>query len=315
MLESKIIWNPILASIRENLEEGEYLKLIASPFIKLDALKLLMKLPYANDLSVIVRWGPADLLAGVSDLEIYPYLQELDIPLYINPDIHLKMFLFNSGYAYCGSGNVTCSGLGLSKKGNIEMGHIGFFSLDDHVQARKICDSSRRVTDEIYETYWKYLDRTPSTKTKAPPINLPPEVETKEFLISCLPASRSPDELYSVYKNFEGAGGEDRIKAISDMCNYGLEQNLDQETFYQALEESFIQSQFVISIVDEIRKERSMRFGAVNEFIHRKCEDVPLPYRWELKERTNQLYNWLCHFHEDLDWDIPGSRSQVIFVK
>lgn len=68
-----------------------------------------------------------------------------------------------------------------------------------------------------------------------------------------------------------------------------------------------------MDLVEFIKEQKSARFGAVNDWIHSKCSDVPLPYRWEIKENTNILYNWLDYFFDEIRWDVPGVRSQVIY--
>jgi len=60
-----------------------------------------------------------------------------------------------------------------------------------------------------------------------------------------------------------------------------------------------------------LKHERNLRFGAVNKWIHEKCEDVPLPYRWEIKENTRIFYDWLAHYVPEISWVRP-KYSQVI---
>lgn len=45
---------------------------------------------------------------------------------------------------------------------------------------------------------------------------------------------------------------------------------------------------------------------------HLLKEDVPLPYRWEIKDNTRIFYNWLAHFFDEITWDRPN-YSQVIY--
>jgi hypothetical protein len=68
----------------------------------------------------------------------------------------------------------------------------------------------------------------------------------------------------------------------------------------------------VTDFVELLKVERSLRFGAVNDWIHKKCEDVPLPYRWEIKDNTRIFYDWLAHYFPNITWDRPN-YSQVIY--
>ena len=108
-----LIWSPVGTAIEKRLEGGEELKLIIVPFIKMDALTQLLK-SQANlrGLKVVVRWRPQDLLAGVSDLEIYEYLRNCGCALFLNSRIHLKLYIFSDNTAICTSANLTMKGLG-----------------------------------------------------------------------------------------------------------------------------------------------------------------------------------------------------------
>jgi hypothetical protein len=59
------------------------------------------------------------------------------------------------------------------------------------------------------------------------------------------------------------------------------------------------------TVVDHLKRRTNPRSGAVNSWIHEKCEDVPLPYRWEIKENTHIFCNWLAHFIPETTWDGP----------
>ena len=75
---------------------------------------------------------------------------------------------------------------------------------------------------------------------------------------------------------------------------------------------AFRATPFVSAFVAHLKSERSLHFGAVNAWIHQQCEDVPLPYRWEIKDNTRIFYNWLAHFFDEITWDRPN-YSQVIY--
>jgi hypothetical protein len=78
------------------------------------------------------------------------------------------------------------------------------------------------------------------------------------------------------------------------------------------LGDSFRRTPFVIEFLELLKTERNLRFGTVNDWIHRKCEDVPLPYRWEIKDNTRIFYNWLEYFFPEITWNRPNF-SQVIY--
>jgi hypothetical protein len=103
-------------------------------------------------------------------------------------------------------------------------------------------------------------------------------------------------------------------RGIHDLVTFHVRPGLDRSEMDQQLGNSFRQTAFVVEFVKLLKTKQSLRFGAVNDWIHSKCEDVPLPYRWEIKENTRIFYNWLEHFYPEITWDRPH-YSQVIYWK
>ena len=79
------------------------------------------------------------------------------------------------------------------------------------------------------------------------------------------------------------------------------------------MEQNFKAHPFIITAVDYVKKNKSVRFGEMNNWIKSNCSDTPTPYRWEIKSTTNKLYDWLKFFYDEIDWNIPGKRSQIIY--
>ena len=313
MSNSSIIWSPILPNLSQSLKNGESLCAIIAPFMKVDALRELLELPITKELAVIARWHPEEILRGVSDLEVYPLLQNRGIPLYIHDSIHLKLFLFDSDRAFCSSANVTSMGLGLRDPGNLEAGALVPLQLEDFLALKRLRDASRLVTDEIYEAYKACIAEAEQTEVTLPHLTLPEEAEQK-FLLSMLPATESPEKLWELYSGIENVmlSKEDRHRLVHDLCAYNLPMGLARDELDQRLGEGFRINPFIQAVVALIKQEGSIRFGGVNDFIHRTCRDVPLPYRWEIKSTTSYLYNWLAHYYTEITWDRP-SYSQVAY--
>ena len=314
----KIHWNPIIESIRRECDAGALLTGCLSPFCTVQGVEALFGSEGKVDGGyLIARWRPKELSAGVGDLEVYSYLKSRNIPLYINYDLHAKLYIFSNGSVLCASGNATGKGLGLVAKANIEAGVFVDLDLEDEIALKKIRDGSTKVDDELYERFKAaivdndqldpYEDFEESFYTA--PVDTP-------YLISNLPAMKTPEEFVSFY--FLAPDEQcnrlfDRRLFICDMCNLEISGGLSAEELHDALQHKFCHSPFVRDITAKIREEGSMRFGAVTEFVQKTCRDVPIPFRREIKETVNTLYNWLCYFYDDLDWHQPGERSQVIY--
>ena len=85
---------------------------------------------------------------------------------------------------------------------------------------------------------------------------------------------------------------------------------------------------FIQAVVNYVKANKSSRFTKINNWITAQCSDKPMPYRWEIKETTSKLYNWLAFHFEEITWKDrrrssekdnrydekrPEDGSQVIF--
>ena len=285
--------------------------LVISPFIRSDALEIFLDTFSTDTARIVVRWKIEDLLAGASDLGIFDILEERKIQLYQHPTIHLKLFQYASGIAYSGSSNITNKGLSLQEPYNEEMGVLSQLDLNSYTHIRRLCDESRKVTKEMVEAYQRAIDESQIDPPIIGDLVLPP-MEMKEFLVSELPASDSPQTF------LEGASkyvGEQEMcpRMLHDIGTFKLtESDLRSKDLEEKLMQGFQSQAFVKRIVEEIRSQPSMNFGAVTAFVHSMAQDVPLPYRYNIKEAIAHLYPWLEHCFEDLSSFIPGTKSQVM---
>lgn len=130
-----------------------------------------------------------------------------------------------------------------------------------------------------------------------------------------MPATLSPKELAAF-----AAGDENRAVAreldvnrlIHDVVHFGVRGEKDKDILLRCIGERFLKQPFVREIIDHVRKSGALRFGEMAPWIHSHCRDVPMPFRWEVKEATRALYNWLAFYVPEISWSVPGQRSQVI---
>lgn len=96
--------------------------LIAAPFIKFGALRMILDAiaPTAT-VSIVTRWFPEEIVAGVSDLEIWTLVEQRQgTRLLLRPDLHAKYYRFDDT-VLTGSANVTNRALGWSRNSNLEL--------------------------------------------------------------------------------------------------------------------------------------------------------------------------------------------------
>lgn len=307
-------WPPIHKEIEKQLHLNNKALLLIAPFIKLEALKkFLSSVTNADKLKVIVKWSPKDIVSGTSDLGIYPFLKSKNIPLYINQKIHLKLFIFDANNAFHTSANITSRGLGYAKNANVEIGCMVEILHSDWKKIYDLVKESRLVNDGVYKKYLDYYEKNKNKKQRLPKLILPEE-KTRIYSINSLPASETPLDAWNYYKNHSSSSNKEFVrKALHDLILYNIPEGLNKTDFFQCLESGFKKSRFVNTVILFIKKEKSCRFGSVNNWIHKNCSDVPLPYRWEIKSNTRILYNWLDFFYKEITWNVPGKRSQVIY--
>lgn len=309
---ASLIWGPIHEYLAGQGPASRRLRLLIAPFVQRDALASLVD--HCKDVSalqVVARWTAPDILSGAADLQIYPYLRERHIPLYLHDTIHLKLYVFDNASAFHSSGNITRKGLGLAPAPNIEVGCMVRLRENDWEHILHILQESFRVDDAIYEEAVRFLGAHRREPANVPSLSLRPAIDAR-FSVLSLPASPSPEHLYTFYKAGDTAQQDKDLSAyVHDLLLYRVPRGLDRDTFFAVLQTQFRAHPFVCAIVALIKEHGSARFGLVNEWLQRECSDRPTPYRWQIKENTRTLYTWLTQFCDAISWDRPN-HSMVI---
>lgn len=305
-----------------NLEEGaidfitnnESITLF-SAYIKLEELK---RINLKNNIKqIIVRWEIEDLCKGVSDIELYNYCLDNGIALYRNTRLHMKAIWNNKDSVIFGSANITGRGLGEKKNYNYELNGIKeSIGIADIIYFNQVISSSEYVSSDLYNQLNQIVKNT------ILPVITFPEIQTvkKEidyFLLSQLPMSKSPDDLYEVVIHSEDFGSKEQGFAAHDIALFNINAFQDYSLFKIELKEKFNSHPFIIALKEHIKSEpsQSLRYGGVVDWIKNNTTTVPTPRSWELKQDqiVNILYTWICEFDERFTWDIPGAKSQVIY--
>ena len=313
-----LVWTPLSDSLK-NIESD--ILFLISPFIQTKALLQLKEIThFGRNLCVITRWNAEDILSGISDLEVYPFLKERGIRLYINKHIHLKLLVYSNNNAFVGSGNITSHGLGFSPNPNIEIGVFSSIEYEDWKRLFILIDDSILVDDDMYQRAVEYRNKYRFTPSPLPVFVLKESdsivgQQKKDFSLNVLPASESPQDLF---QNKDSILQKDiNLYLLSpflhDMLIYNLSPAMNNAFFLQDLKNKFLSTLFVKELISYIKENAPLSFGHVSSWVHDHCSDVPLPYRYEIKKHVAILYTWLAFFVPEISWDIPGKRSQVIY--
>ncbi|MEX2373983.1 MAG: phospholipase D family protein [Dehalococcoidia bacterium] len=108
-------------SVLELLEGSEGPVTLVAPFIKVKVLAKLLSTVNDERIVVYTRWQPAEVAAGVSDLEVLDLLADRpNSELWLVRELHAKAFIRGSD-ALLGSANLTGAALGWSTRPNLEL--------------------------------------------------------------------------------------------------------------------------------------------------------------------------------------------------
>lgn len=285
------------------------------PYVKLESFKQLID-TVENCKLLVVRWEVNDLVAGVSDLEVYDYCKEKNISLYRNPRLHLKAFVDDYKSCLLGSANISTRALNLpvSQSFNFELATIAEnLSIDDRLYFNVILNSSTLITDAIYyRLKAEVLARKPRSTE---------EVEFdfgsggQNFLISSLPMSVDVPTLLRVFATREATSDIELNCALHDLALYNLSFDLTPKAARRKLKESFFTHPFIKAFLDNVEIDGSIYFGRAKDWIQKNCTDVPTPRKWEITGNIQILYRWIVELGEGkFEVDIPGSRSERLRV-
>ena len=314
-MTENIIKSPLFDEIRSYLtqvDDNDQIFLYV-PYIKTNILEELIQ-GIQNEITVITNWNSTNLLAGSSELELYPFCVKNKITLYIHDDIHLKVYSINLESAIIGSGNISTNGL--KPEGNYEAATVlEKLSNEDRDYLKKIKQEATPVDDDLYKQYKKWYDEHPKPEQiKIEKIKL--ITKKDHFLKSALPMTRDVDDLIEGYvkigSNLEPSNNPETAACIRhDLKNYKIESGLSKEEFVKELKMQFLSHPFIQKIDEFINPEAY--FGRIKDWIHQNCADDPLPRSWELTENVQVLYDWFVKLGEGkYIVDVPGSHSQRI---
>lgn len=140
---------------RVDLENENGLRIV-SPFIKLNAAKVLIDAANPSDIQVITRYNLEDFYKGVSDIEALEFLISKGAKIQGISGLHSKVYVYGDKHALVTSANLTGGGL----NSNFEFG-CGSDEEKFIAACHKYFDS---LWDEQYPTL--SFDRTTAWKTK-----------------------------------------------------------------------------------------------------------------------------------------------------
>lgn len=288
-----------LDDIRTILQSSKDEIVIFSPYSNVSSIKELC-LPQNKNISIITTLKINDLLAGSTDIELFPFCKDKNIKVFINNKIHLKVFLSDWEKMVFGSSNLTRNGLGYGGSYNYELNaKVDSLNVNVIYYLRKIIAESFLMDDTIYQFVKNKLDEV-EKQSKFEEFDfdqLEGQFE-KDYLISSLPMTKEIKRLYElVNNNFKSNDLVEVSCAIHDQLLYELPFQASYDEFIIVIKNNFFKSKFIKSLLNFIDEEERY-FGAVKVWIQDNCADVPVPSRRDLTGNIQVLYEWIVRLSE-----------------
>lgn len=320
---SHLCWSPLIDSLSDYASKDAPINIIVAPFIQLKALELLFqRINVSNNLRVLTRWNKNDLKSGVSDPGVFKKLNSRGGKLYINKNLHSKIYLQEDGWALVGSGNLTEAGLGMSHDlYQIETGVFVKFTALDQLRISSLFEDADIVTDDIYNLAVDLANGEESSEKEACD-----ELLHRKFRLADLPISKSPRQLWEAYMKGYPKENGDTIghDAWLDILRYRIPFSLKNQNEFEAiLKKEFLSRPIVSKILKFIEDYTPIGMGAFNPSyegvqngaIRKLLDDKVETDRYELSLRINNLQSWLpfCKPQIEIDVSIPGRGASRVF--
>ncbi|MFR2887299.1 phospholipase D-like domain-containing protein [Clostridium butyricum] len=249
--------------------------IIISAFSKLNTLEFIDNNinEQVKEKKILLRWRLEDLQEGVTDIGIYRYCKENNWTLYINFDLHAKVYLFNRIKCIIGSSNLTNKGFGLNKSSNIEINTL--VSIDKHEERKvlSLFDISYELNDVMFnkmkDAYESNGDKKKGEKWSEEILR---EINESKYKFWSYELITSNTPLNINCHDIEIIG----IKNKDDLLE--IKQAFMQSKIYKWLNENVNEEQY---------------FGALSQKLHEAILDDPSIYRITVKEYLKNIFTWI----------------------
>jgi len=234
--------------------------------------------------TIVARWTLADLLCGVSDLEVYELCKSQGWVFKIDQRLHSKLYLIDSEFAFVGSSNLTGAGLGLHAKSNFELSMKGDITDIDLRKVSKYLDSCVTVTDAIYEEIVKVYNSSEKVK-------IPNNIKWSKSITMLLEQDVNHlwvDDLFFTDPDEENPANENFLHDLS-LMNINNKNDINHSDSEQIKAIKWLKCQLIKE------ESKSLRFGAVSKQLHEALLNDPKPYRKDVKELQSNLFKWIKH--------------------
>ena len=255
-----------------------------------------------TDKKLLVRFRTEDVAKGVTDYSLIEYCFQNNWKLYVNFNLHAKIYIIDNIRCIIGSANMTGKGLSLNPiNNNIEISAMISLEDEDKDKIESLFDSSILIDEDTkkeLDVYYSQLEKIPSggvniswddfLRTKQNP---------KDFVLFTqdFPSTKSPttdiDKLEFLELN--DYCSEDEVKEIFKSCK-------------------------AVKWLESVIKEKEGKFiffGELTQKLHNSLLNDPTPYRKDVKILLANLLGWIEHYKIDqFKIDVPRHSQRISLV-
>ena len=273
--------------------------LLAAPFIKVSVLeRLFSQISSEIIVKCITRWQPEEIVAGVSDLEVWSVVKNRpQTSLWLKPHLHAKFYRADQN-CLIGSANLTAKALGWSTPSNLEI-LVPMSATDLYLQAfeTELLKNCIEVDEEIFQQFYRTVELLNKTKPSLPIYTSHIDcIEQSDCLISderWLPNLRHPQDLYPAYcGKLEKLTTTTLNSALTDLQSLPVPENLTQEAFKTYVGTLLLQKPIVQTVDSFVSTPQ--RFGAVRNLLKSlPCQQIS---EFDANRSWQTLMRWLLYF-------------------
>jgi hypothetical protein len=270
---------------------------LIAPFVKADILEAVLKdIGAAVPVRLVARWIPAEIAAGVCDLEIFDVMSARpNAELYTHPLLHAKLYRFDDT-AFFGSANLTGKALGWTAPTNVELLHAPREMLDDLVSFEaELLRSAVRVDAAYRDIVRGQVEKIKDGVIAASDVF---DADTHGVERTWLPICMTPGRLWNVYADAEATRRrmvESAFEAAeTDLAALRIPSGLPVIQFNQHIAATLGQMPLVQEIDAASCLAEGVTAATAAALIEAAAQGLALPYpaidMWEV------LQSWLLHF-------------------
>ena len=206
--------------------------LIVAPFIRLSPFqRLIDAVPAEVNVRVVTRWRASEVIAGVSDIDVFLATRSRNIPLLLRNDLHAKLYLADD-HCLVGSANITDTALGWWKPSNLEL----LVRVERHEPA--IAGFLDHLFDRAIEATEAHRSRLQDLVSRALDDSLFLSAllrNSDDFVLlptDWVPTIKNPEEMYSLYAGEENRVLRTGIDAMrAELRRFAVPVGLDESDF------------------------------------------------------------------------------------